>query len=212
MERESYIDIVMCIDTTGSMEYLIENVKEKSLSFCRDLSSHLEKEGKKLDKLRVKVISFKDSQFDKDFMLESKFFTLDEEKEELYSFVKELKAQGGGDRPESSYEALALAMKSDWTRSKGGFGRHLIIMFTDAPPRPLEEGNVENAPKSYGELYQLWDSLERRKRRMYLCAPYDEHWSRLTEWESVVHVECADNMGCGEIDMELCFRIISQTL
>ena len=70
------------------------------------------------------MIAFRDYGVDSEPMLESKFFTLDGESGAFHEFVEGIEATGGGDEPESSLEALALAMKSDWVRT-GSVRRHV---------------------------------------------------------------------------------------
>src|SRR3712207_1969358 len=121
------VDIVFCVDATSSMRDLIEMVKGNVLRFNEDLQKAMEEEGKVIDSLRVKVIGFRDYYFDGEkAMQESKFFSLPQEKEEFANFVNPIRAEGGGDIPENSLEALVLAMNSDW--STGGDKRRQVIV------------------------------------------------------------------------------------
>ena len=54
------VDIAMCMDATGSMGTLLNTVKANALSFYADLTGAMEKKGKHIDELRVRVIAFRD--------------------------------------------------------------------------------------------------------------------------------------------------------
>lgn len=50
----------MCIDGTGSMGHLIEEVKSTALKFYEQLEAKIKEKTKKIDQLRAKVIVFRD--------------------------------------------------------------------------------------------------------------------------------------------------------
>ena len=50
---------------------------------------------------------------------------------EFKKFVSSIEACGGGNGPENALEAIALALKSEWTTS-GAKRRHVIFVFSDA--------------------------------------------------------------------------------
>ena len=54
------VDIVFCIDVTGSMSPIIDQVKANALRFYDDVQSNLTAKGKNVDQLRVRVIAFRD--------------------------------------------------------------------------------------------------------------------------------------------------------
>src|SRR5262245_17789136 len=94
------VDIVFCIDSTGSMGGIIRLVKEAALRFHDDLAAAMEEKSKVIDTLRVRVISFRDYWADGDAAMEqSPFFELPGERESFAAFVKKIKADGGGDEP-----------------------------------------------------------------------------------------------------------------
>ena len=113
------VDIVMCIDITGSMQDCIDTVKNRALQFWPDLKEALAAASKNVSDVRVKVIGFRDFEADGDGALEiSRYFNLSDQgssdPEDYKAFVNGLVADGGGDEPENSLEALALAIQSDW--------------------------------------------------------------------------------------------------
>ena len=54
------VDMVFCIDVTGSMDNIIEIVQKNALNLYSDVSECMEAKGKHVDKLRVRIIAFRD--------------------------------------------------------------------------------------------------------------------------------------------------------
>ena len=104
----------MCIDATGSMGHLIEEVKSAALTFHDKLQTKCSAKQKKIGQLRVKVIIFRDYWADPQemAMIESEFFDLETQGSDFENFVRKIKESGGGDEPENGLEALALALQS----------------------------------------------------------------------------------------------------
>ena len=49
------VDIVMCIDATGSMGGILDAVKSNALNFYGDLISSMRKKGKQVNELRIRI-------------------------------------------------------------------------------------------------------------------------------------------------------------
>ena len=58
------VDIVMCIDATGSMSPIIEEVKTNALSFYKKFVAEMDEANKRVEQLRIKVIVFRDYECD----------------------------------------------------------------------------------------------------------------------------------------------------
>jgi hypothetical protein len=54
------VDIVFCIDVTGSMTPILDAVKANALRFYDDVQANLTDKGKNVDELRVRIIAFRD--------------------------------------------------------------------------------------------------------------------------------------------------------
>ncbi len=185
------VDIVICIDTTGSMQRTVEQIKNICKTLYPKLFDSFEENGKNLEALRVKIIAFKDYEFDDDPMITSDFFNLSGDKTDqtqaLVEFIENLNVGGGGDISENSLEALALAMQSDWTQV-GDKQRHMILLYTDAPPKEL--GKCANSPlypqgipTSFEEIYSEWENqINLRSKRLLIFAPKHETWEKMIEW------------------------------
>lgn len=189
------IDIIMCIDATGSMDPILDEVKKTALSFEGIFREAMESKGKSVDQLRVKVIAFRDYIIDTVPMLESKFFVLPSERNQFKNFLDAIEASGGGDEPENALEAIATALGSDWVTT-GSKRRHVILVFTDASALPLNERSgcknyPTNLPKNLAELGSWWEgasqyyysNYEPKSGRMVVFGPKKEPWIKMdTAW------------------------------
>lgn len=200
------VDIVICLDTTDSMLMgdVIEMFKEKILSFYNDLNSNVGKifPGREISSIRMKVIGFKDLRYDalpknpnETWFNASNFFTIvdrcrvnQEKVRMLEDFLDNLEISGGGDEPESSLDALALAMNSDWREDgqhDGQHMRHMVVLMTDAPYKDLfnlmslreevrediiSRGTPDDMPSTLSELSDCWNC-----RNLYFSKNEREH-------------------------------------
>ncbi|TAG01252.1 MAG: VWA domain-containing protein [Cytophagia bacterium] len=204
------VDILMCIDATGSMQPIIDKVKSNALRFYEDLMNVMEVKNKHIDTLRVKVIMFRDYYYDGEFSLEeSNFFTLPQEKEKFSEFVQKIVAEGGGEEPESGLEALALAIKSKWNNT-GDKRRQIIIFWTDATAYPLDAYQNEkpanyptNIPTNFDELTDLWEGqyMSKASKRLIMYAPDAYPWSDIANhWENTIQYPSKAGEGLNELD------------
>ena len=215
------IDFVMCIDATGSMKPFMSEFKANVLSFYRKFVEKMEERGwgyYSVDQLRIKVIAFRDYAYDAEPMVESRFFVLDDEVEELYSFVDKIEASGGGDGPENAFEALALAMKSDWVRT-GTKRRHVIMLWTDAPAlnlgaRASSPSYPSDMPADLAELHEWWEGpeMEFMAKRLLLFAPDTDPWSDMIDWERTFHQTFQAGKVFSDYDIEACICILFSSI
>jgi hypothetical protein len=110
------VDMVFCIDCTGSMRNIIDIVKKNALNFYPDIMNVMAKKNKNINQLRVRIVAFRDYVADgRDAMLVTDFFDLPSQDTDFKGCVNSLTAHGGGDDPEDGLEALAYAIKSKWS-------------------------------------------------------------------------------------------------
>jgi hypothetical protein len=204
------VDIVFCIDVTGSMTPIIDQVKANALRFYDDVQSNLTAKGKNVDQLRVRVIAFRDFAADGAAAVEeSPFFTLPAERAGFSEFVNGLIAQGGGDAPESGLEAIALAIDSPWTTT-GDRRRQVIVVWTDQPAQTLNASVLppdiaSRVPADFSALTDAWEDEQGRmgssSKRLILFAPDGPGWSDISGvWENVVHHPSQAGGGLSEVD------------
>jgi hypothetical protein len=204
------VDIVFCIDVTGSMTPIIDQVKANALRFYDDVQTNLTAKGKNVDELRVRVIAFRDLVADGEAaMQESPFFALPAEQAAFSDFVSALFAAGGGDAPESGLEAVALAVNSPWT-TRGDRRRQVVVVWTDQPAQPLDPSVVPPAfagrvPADFSALTDLWEDAQgpvgASSKRLILFAPDGPGWSDISGvWENVVHHPSQAGGGLSDVD------------
>jgi Mg2+ and Co2+ transporter CorA len=88
------VDLVMCIDGTGSMGHLIEEVKSSALQFYDQLEAKMAEKQKNIDQLRAKVIVFRDYWADSsDLVMQiSDFYNLRTQASDFAEFVSKIYA------------------------------------------------------------------------------------------------------------------------
>ena len=127
--REAGLDVVFCIDATGSMGWVIDEVKiriEDITRFVRSL----------VPIARFGIVAYRDNN-DPEFLTRAQALTYSTVK--LQQFLYNLKADGGGDRVEAIDSGLADAIKlSGWRIG----ARKVIILVGDAPAGQQRIGNV----------------------------------------------------------------------
>ncbi len=196
------VDIVMCIDATGSMGSLIKMVKDNALSFYNDFLKRLSEFNppKRVNDVRVRVIAFRDYLADGDkAILMSEFFKLPEQTAEFESLVRSIEPMGGGDEPEDGLEALAYAIKSKWNKEEGNKKRHIIVVWTDDATHDLGFGKeAPNYPakmaKDFNELSEWWGVghssngvMNKSFKRLLIYAPQKESWTTIAKtWDNAL--------------------------
>ncbi len=214
-----FVDVVICIDATGSMSPILNEVKAKAMHLCDLFTEAMDDAGKDIQQLRVKVIAFRDYICDSEPMVVSPFYTLPTQNAELQSFVNRIEALGGGDTPENALEALAAALRSDWTTG-GSRRRHAIMMFTDAPALPLQDRAdcpsypAAKMPKNLAELGSWWEgtyqvsSYQPQAGRLVAFVPNAEPWTDLSAWNRYWPTYSQAGKGLEDVDMAAAIDIL----
>lgn len=219
-----YVDIVMCIDATGSMAPIIDEVKGNALSLYQRFVDGMEEENKDVAQLRIKVIVFRDYGCDDEPMVESQFYTLPDQNEDFRNFVSSIEAKGGGDGPENALEAIALAIKSDWTTG-GSKRRHVVVVFSDAPALPLGErassaSYPSGLPTDIATLGAWWERTDQgvtppltsayqaKAGRLVAFVPNAEPWTELQAWNRYWPAFSPAGTGLSDVDIQSAIDLI----
>ncbi|MER6274546.1 hypothetical protein [Streptomyces sp900105755] len=220
------VDIVLCIDITGSMQPIIQEVREGAFSFHAKLASTMHQREKRVDQMRIRVVAFRDFiDSPQDALHASPFFKVPHEVHKFEKFVSSLSAGGGGDIPESGLEALSVAIDSDWQRNLTR-QRHVIVMFTDAPAHPLggptrqSDGYPEGIPSSFEELSERWGAhgdpkarMDEAAKRLILFCPDASPWGEIAdEWNNVIWFSSKAGAGLMDVEMELILDAIASSI
>ena len=218
------VDMVFCIDVTGSMDNIIEIVQNNALNLHEDVKKCMERKGKHVDTLRVRIIAYRDYLSDEaDAMLVTKFFTLPQEADNLRKCVSSLVAKGGGDDPEDGFEALAYAIKSKWNMDHGK-KRHVIVLWTDDDAHDLGHGKSSKYyPKGMAsdirELTAWWGDesepgfMDQEAKRLVLFAPDMPGWKKISDnWDKVLQYPSDAGSGLKDVEYSQIISVISQTI
>ena len=218
------VDIVMCIDCTGSMGDLLDTVKVNALKFYPDLKERCDKKDKQIDDLRIRVIGFRDFYADKERSIEdSGFFSVPEQEAEFKKFVNKLIPDGGGDEPENGLEALAMAINSDWTTG-GDKRRHVIVVWSDASTHPLGLEKCRNEfypagmPSNMDELTDWWEDeqsgkMRKAAKRLIVFAPDASAWTEIgTTWNNTIHYPAKAGEGLSDVDYDTIMQLIVNSI
>lgn len=223
--KTSYnVDLVFCIDATGSMSHIIDLVKRNALNFDKDLLKAMDAKKKHISSLRIRIIAFRDYIADEeDAMLVTDFFALPSDQAAFSRCVNSIKAFGGGDTPEDGLEALAYAIHSPWD-NQATKRRQVIAVWTDAGTHPLGYGSKyanypTKMPKSFAELTNWWGDcqysgyMDQNAKRLLLFAPDEPGWSTVREcWDNVIHYKSIAGEGLGEYDYKEIIDAISNSI
>lgn len=202
-------EVVMCIDCTSSMSSLIGTIKKNALNFYPDMKKKCESQGKEILSMRIKVIAFRDLCDDKPFE-SSEFFRMPEQENEFKSFVSNLKDYGGGDEPERAYDAISLALLSNWSTNTDI--RKVIILWTDVASHPLS-GRTPEA-RNFDELSSLWNTkLQKNSKRLILFAPSHPTWTAIeANWENATRHDVTTGGGLTDVDYDEILRTLSESI
>jgi Mg-chelatase subunit ChlD len=139
-ETKPRIEVCFVLDTTGSMGGLIEGAKQKVWSIANEMIS-----AKPTPELKLGLIGYRDR--GDEYVVKS--FQLTDDIDSIYGHLRDFKAEGGGDEPESVNEALAEAIeKMPWSQDRKVL--KIIFLVGDAPPHM----DYADGPK-YPELCRI---------------------------------------------------------
>jgi Mg-chelatase subunit ChlD len=118
------VEVVFCLDTTGSMTGLIDAAKKKIWAISNQIAS-----GTPTPRLKVGLVAYRD----RGDAYITKVFDLTEDLDGIYGHLMGFKAEGGGDFPESVNQALHESVtKISWSKDKKTL--KMIFLVGDAPP------------------------------------------------------------------------------
>lgn len=123
-EAKPKVEVVFCLDTTGSMGGLIKGAKEKIWSISNQILS-----GTPTPELKIGLVGYRDRT---DAYI-TKITQLTDDLDAIHAELKKFQAAGGGDGPESVNQALDDAVnKIKW--SEDAETLKIVFLVGDAPP------------------------------------------------------------------------------
>ncbi|MFO0868808.1 MAG: vWA domain-containing protein [Pirellulales bacterium] len=119
------VDVLFVLDVTGSMQAQIDGVRDGIVDFAHKLSE------RDLDE-RIGVIAFRDEVLGEPAeVLQFGNGPFTDNYDDFRREVSKLRARGGGDGPESGFDALALAAEQPFRPG----AVKVVLLITDAPPK-----------------------------------------------------------------------------
>lgn len=110
LPKKVKVEVVFCLDTTGSMTGLIDGAKAKIWSIANQIAS-----GKPTPDLKVGLVAYRD----KGDAYVTQVHDLTSDLDAMHGTLKTFKADGGGDEPEHVNQALHDAVnKIKWSDDK----------------------------------------------------------------------------------------------
>ncbi|MBM3477445.1 MAG: VWA domain-containing protein [Armatimonadetes bacterium] len=132
------LDVVFCVDTTGSMSDEIDVVKAKLRDMVAKVSA-----GEPTPDVRFGLVIYRDRGDE----YVTKRYALTRDIDQVVEWINGIRADAGGDDPESVNEALHVAVhEMEWdTAPRAG---RLIFLIGDAPPHMDYEGDYDYRKES----------------------------------------------------------------
>ena len=123
-DAKPQVEVVFCLDTTGSMSGLINAAKQKIWAISNQIAS-----GKPTPTVKIGLVAYRD----RTDAYVTKVFDLTDDLDAIHGHLMGFQAQGGGDFPESVNQALHEAVtKMNWSKDKKTL--RMIFLVGDAPP------------------------------------------------------------------------------
>lgn len=220
------VDVVFCIDVTASMKPYLEELKKLASDFTGHLQTEMEAGGKTIEKLRARIVWFRDlGESSEDAIGTTPFFTLPSQQHLFAEEVEKLTASGGGSYPESSLEALWTAMNSDW-QTVGKRRRHIIVLATDDSAHPFGKFPYEleqvkfPTPRDVTELEKRWGIvgmddhavMDKNARRLVMFAPDKAPWAQFERWQNVTWLPSTAGSGVSDAEFRQICAVLAQSV
>jgi Mg-chelatase subunit ChlD len=136
------LDLVIAVDTTGSMGRVIADVKSNLLRLEQTLSAAA-------GDVRLGIVAYRDVG-DSYVVTTLPLTPLDAAGEgEISRFIGGLTASGGGDWPEAMDQAIAAAAGMEWR----GTVPASIVVIADAPPHPGDEAAARDTAAAFAARF-----------------------------------------------------------
>ena len=119
------VDVVFVFDTTSSMGGEIEGAIRSSVAFAEQLSAA----GRDF---RLGLVAFGDEIRE----VRNTDFSMTADAAEFTGWIRQLRAEGGGDDPEIALDALQQATAMQFREG----AQKVLLLITDAPPHQLDDG------------------------------------------------------------------------
>lgn len=148
--RKVGLDIVLVVDASDSMQFVIDSVKSRLIKLITSLRSMVPTS-------RIGIVAYRD----KGDEFVTKWVDLSFSTGKLQDFLANLRAGGGGDWPEAVYEGVEVAVNDLNWRKKS---KRIVIVVPGSPPHAETVSNVLHLAQSFqaqGGILSVVDLAEK---------------------------------------------------
>ena len=198
-------DIVFCIDATASMQNCIDNVKANVENFA--ISIKTSSPNTKVD-WRARILGYRDFNVDTEYLLNK--FDFVSSHEELQSQLDQVLADGGGDAPESTLDAILYAsLQSNWRNP----GHKIVVVFTDAPTLPNLNSKTVADLNVADDLEIVKQTITEKHIKLFLFGAKDPIYDELSKVSRTVISQYEDiEEGLKNVDFKSIMDMIGKTV
>lgn len=194
------IDIVFVIDISGNNRDFLKSFKILFPNFINDIKNESISKGKYVEVVRIKFLGFNDLVEES---LESDFFIIPGQEDELDLFLMRFQPKGGGVGYTTGINSIENAIKSKWTY-RGNRNRHIIFYFSN---------NMTQEIQNYNRLTDIWESnnyTNNTSKRLVLFAPNDKPLDIITtNWDNVIHYPSENGIGLSDTKLKTIITAIT---
>lgn len=171
--RQSGLDVVIVLDATGSMQNIIDEVKDRMVGLVRSIQ-------KLVPTARVGAVAFRDRpdtataapQPEEDFVVKWSDLTFNGPK--VQAFLGRVNAGSGGDWEEAVWEGIDTAISEmSWRQS----AKKVIILVGSSPPHKMERPEIARLVRRFATVMDGSVSTIDVTERLH-----EEHERRIHRW------------------------------
>lgn len=134
--RESGLEIVFVLDSTGSMGPVLDATKRRLVRMLEALHALV-------PDARVGIVTYRDRGPGEAYVTRN--LELQRDLYRSLNFMQTVVAAGGGDRPEAVLEALQTAIDQDWRQG----AKRVVVVIGDAPAHRWAEDDIDRLVKRF---------------------------------------------------------------
>ena len=149
------LDVVLVIDATDSMAPYIGQAKRRLRDIIAVITGLLDAaspDRPNRNRVRFGIVAFKD--YDADYGLDAtKHLPLTNDQDQVFEFVNDISASGGGDIPEPIHRALQIATNGRKMKWKAG-RMSMIVLVGDAPIHSIGRKSAFERAEKFARRYK----------------------------------------------------------
>lgn len=179
MKIRGVADIVFCVDATGSMGPCISSVLNNIDTFVRSLETSMP--NNPVD-WRARVIAYRDLNVDGNGLENGNDFV--NTSAGLKAQLDGIRAEGGGDEPESTLDVMWYAIKTSKWRATGAVHK-VIVVFTDASPIPSLNPRTISELRVMDGLDALKQKIDEERIKLFMFCQRNPVYDEISRWSRV---------------------------